>query len=145
MNTIRLAFCLAMAAVAGYAQSSTSLSGTISDSSGGIISGAVVELTNVDISVKRSVTSNQSGFYSFAQVSPGKYRLEASAPGVSRKVMSHIELLVNTPATVAIMLEVGAITQTVAVASEAPQVNTTDAALANAITTQAIIGPPHEP
>jgi hypothetical protein len=140
---LRVLTFLAAAAIA-FSQSFTSIDGRVTDPSGAAISGAAVELTNVDTGLKRSTVAEGTGLFSFAQVAPGKYSLSVKAPGFSVKTVGNLQLLVNTPVTVAVTLEVGAVTETVAVTSEAIQVNTTDASLGNAIGTLPISELPFE-
>src|SRR5438067_6614127 len=77
------------------------------------------------------------------QLPPRTYKLTASAPGFTDVVMNNVELLVNQPATVPIVFaKVGSTSTTVTVEATATQVNTTDASIGNAISTQAIIEMP---
>lgn len=135
-------FALSCAAVWG--QGFSSLNGTVTDSSSAVVIGAAVEITNQETGLKRSALSDNSGLYSFAQVVPGKYTISVKAVGFTVKLVSGVELPVNTPVTVPVTLEVGGVSETVSVSSEAAQVNTTDASLGNAITNQAIIELPFE-
>jgi hypothetical protein len=132
-----------MTAVA-CAQSFTSIDGRVVDPTGGAISGAVVDLNNVDTGLKRSVTTERAGLFSFAQIPPGKYSLTAQAPGFSAKSLQDLQLLVNTPATVIVQLEVGPVKEMLLVTTNTGQVNTTDASLGNAIGPQAITELPFE-
>ena len=137
----RLLFCLGLAGLltagmvpSAWGQALTSLRGTISDQSGAVIPAAKVTLVNVDTAITRVTSSSGDGVYEFLQVSPGKYRLAIEAPGFRKYVRDNIELLVNTPATINVALEVGHATEVVAVSAEAPLLNTTDASLGNVIT-----------
>lgn len=121
-----------------FAQAVTSVSGRVTDPTGASIPGASIELENTGTGLKRTGKSDPAGLYSFLQVVPGDYRLTAKATGFATKVINDVRLLVNNPATVNIGLEVGAISETVAVTAEAVQVNTTDASIGNAIGTRAI-------
>lgn len=125
--------------VALFAQATTQVSGVVTDPTGAVIPGAAIDLENVDTGLKRTTKSDAAGFYSFLQVMPGTYKLTASMSGFRTTTMPDVRLLVNNPATVNIRMEVGQITESVAVSAEAVQVNTTDATLGNAIGTQAIL------
>ena len=134
----RLLFCLGLAGLltagmvpSAWGQALTSLRGTISDQSGGVIPAAKVTLVNVDTAITRVSSSSGDGVYEFLQVSPGKYRLGIEAPGFRKYVQDNIELLVNTPATINVALEVGHATEVVSVSAEAPLLNTSDATLGN--------------
>jgi hypothetical protein len=115
-------------------QGLTSLSGTVTDPSGGFVPGASLTLFDADTGAKREATSDSSGRYSIAQVTPGTYRLTATAAGFNEVVLSGVQLLVSTPATVNVVFEkVGSQAMTVEVQAGAEQINTTDASLGNAI------------
>jgi hypothetical protein len=144
MTTLRTVVLFGMSTAILWSQSLTSLNGVVIDPSGGVMAGAVVEIPNLDTSTKRSVISDAAGLYSFNQVAPDRYRLTAQAPGFSVATIDDVQLVVNTPSTIAIKLQVGAVTESVAVLSEAVQVNTMDASLGNAITTNAIVELPFE-
>lgn len=122
-----------------YAQT-TSLTGTVTDPSGAVIPGATITITNIDTGAAREATADKQGSYTLSQVTPGKYKLVAKAPGFTDTVIERVELLVNQPATLNVAFEkVGATSTTVSVEAAAVQVNTTDASIGNAIATTAIV------
>lgn len=137
-------FVLFVSSVSVFAQSLTSLNGIVEDPSGALIPGAAVELLNTENGTKRSVRSDAGGAYAFPQVSPGLYQITATAQGFSKATIPDIRLLVNSPTTVNIRLQVGATTEAVNVSAEAVQVNTTDASLGNAFGTRPILQLPLE-
>ena len=143
MNQIKrfyeLVLTAAIASALAFGQAVTSLSGRVIDPTGGAIPGAAIELENTATGLKRTGTSDPTGLYSFLQVIPGDYRVTVKANGFATKVVNDVRLLVNNPATLNIPLEVGAISETVAVTAEAVQVNTTDASIGNAIGTKPIV------
>jgi iron complex outermembrane receptor protein len=59
-----------------------SLSGTVYDSSGSPVAGASVTLHQVAGSALLNATSNSAGHFTFNEVAPGEYLLDASAPGL---------------------------------------------------------------
>jgi hypothetical protein len=135
---------VSVVATFGYAQSSSSLSGNVADPSGAAVAGAKVEVTNIGSSAKRSTLTDESGLFSMSQLPPGKYTVTAESPGFSTGIVDALELVINTPSRLSIVLKVGNVTESVAVTAEAAQVNTTDASLGNAVTTKAIIELPFE-
>jgi Carboxypeptidase regulatory-like domain len=121
----------------------TSLTGTVTDPTGAVVPSATISIANVQTGAQRDVTSDNQGRYTIPQLTPGTYKLSARASGFSDVVINNLELLVNQPATVPITFEkVGTTTTTVTVEATGVQVNTTDASLGNAISTQAIIEMP---
>jgi hypothetical protein len=125
-------------------QSFTSLNGTISDASGAVVPSVAIEIKNKDTQATRSVLSDAQGRYIFAEIVPGHYRLEAKAAGFKMEVIEDLLLQVNSPATVNLSLQVGALSDSVAVSAEAAIVNTTDASIGNAIGEKPIVELPFE-
>jgi hypothetical protein len=121
----------------------TSITGTVTDPSGAVVPSAVVSITNLATGAQRTTTTDDQGRYTLSQVTPGTYKLTATAAGFAETAIASIELLVNQPATVPIKFsKIGSTTETVQVEAAAEQVNTTDASIGNAISTQAIIEMP---
>src|ERR1700733_10540176 len=122
-----------------HAQSFTSLHGTVTDPTGNAVVSVILELTNSQTAAKRSAVSDPGGAFTFDQVTPGTYRLTGKAPGFSVATVDSLQLLVNTPLTVALKLELGSVNQSVSVDAAAEQANTEDASLGTAVTTQSIV------
>jgi hypothetical protein len=110
----------------------TSLRGSITDKSGGAIPGVKVTLKNPALSVERTTTTGATGQYEFLALPPGTYELAVEKQNFQRYLQSNLQLLVNSPATQDVQLQVGSPTQTVEVSSQADTLNTTDASLGNA-------------
>lgn len=120
--------------IAAIAQTSTtSLHGVVSDQNGAVIPGATVTILDPTNGFSRDIVSNGQGEYQFVQVPPATYSLTVKAKGFSVARQS-VQLLVSTPATINVSMNVGAETTMVDVSTEAPQVNTQDATLGNAFT-----------
>ena len=116
------------------AQTGTStIRGTITDPSGGVISGATVTLTNTQTNAVRTVTSGDTGSYVFDLITPSTYRVTVEATGFKKKVLDNVQALIGKPTTADIALEVGAVNEVVEVRSSAQEalVNTQDATLGN--------------
>ncbi len=121
----------ALLAVCAFAQSTSQLNGSVTDPSGASVSGVTITLTENATGFKRTTTSNASGLYQFLEVLPGDYKLDANAQGFSPYRIEHVTLIVKTPSTVNIKLQVGSVTTSVNVEGEAPLINRTDASLGN--------------
>ncbi|MEQ1886870.1 MAG: TonB-dependent receptor [Bryobacteraceae bacterium] len=80
MKTLPLWIAFLLTCASAFAQSS--LTGTIKDPTGASVGKAVVTLTD-EKAAKRSTLSNESGSYTFTNVVPGSYSIEASAEGFS--------------------------------------------------------------
>jgi len=113
------------------AQDKTSLSGSVTDPQGKVISGATVTLTNTSTNVSREIKTGDNGSFVFTQMTPGTYTLKVEAKGFKTNIQEKLQLLVATPAEINIQLEVGAVTETVTVTGGEVQLNTNDATIGN--------------
>lgn len=129
--TLLVSFFLVFGTLA-LAQSTTSLRGTVSDASGAAIPKAKVSLTSAERGFERSTMTGGSGSYEFLQLQPGSYLLTVEMPGFRKYEQRGVQLLVDTPATVNVKLEVGTPTEVVEVTAEGAAINTTDASIGNA-------------
>src|SRR6202521_2830585 len=106
-----------------YAQTSgATLSGTVTDQSGGVVPQAAVSIKNVATGIERANASNAAGFYSVPNLLPGTYEVRASAKGFSTELQTGINLTVGEQQVLNFALPVGQMTQTVEVSTEAPTV-----------------------
>jgi hypothetical protein len=91
------------------------ISGTITDSSGGVVAGATVNLTNVASNGVRPTTTNDKGFYVFPYTDPGTYNISISKQGFKTTLVGDQVLQVGTQLTVNAVLEIGAVSSTIEV------------------------------
>ena len=118
--------CLSFAIGAGsstwlLAQSElATLTGTVADSSGGVIANADVTVKNQGTNISSTGRSNENGRYVVPSLKPGLYTVAVSAPGFKKYVNSAVTLQVNQTARLDIELTVGEVTQEVTVSAEAP-------------------------
>src|SRR5580658_5068448 len=110
----------------------TSLRGVVKDSSGALVSGASITLTDPANGNTYHETSNSAGYYIFAIVSPAHYQIAINSSGFATQTRT-AELLVDQPATLNFTLSVKADTVTVDVSSAAETLNFTDASVGNAV------------
>ncbi len=115
-----------------YGQATTTLSGTVTDASGAAIPGATTTLADQRTGSERTAQTDGRGFFQFLQISPGKYDLVVEMDGFSTGLVTGLELLVDTPATANVSLEIGAVSEVVTVEADAVLLNTTDATVGNA-------------
>src|ERR1017187_6944875 len=66
--------------------------GTVTDSSGAVVPGAKVTITNLDTQIKAVTQSNQTGNYVFNLLGPGHYSVSIEAPGFKMSVIPNITL-----------------------------------------------------
>ncbi len=96
------------------------ISGTVSDSSGASIGQATVTLTNLDTNGKNQLTADAAGSYSFVNIQPGRYKIQAEKQGFKNFVRSPIIVEIESGLKIDIVLPVGAASETVEVTGEAP-------------------------
>jgi hypothetical protein len=107
----------------------TSLRGSVTDKTGGAITGAKVTVRSAALSFERTTTTGDTGQYEFLALQPGTYELVVEMANFQRYLQSNLQLLVNSPATQDIQLQVGSTTETVEVSTQTETLNTTDASL----------------
>ncbi len=116
--------------------------GVVKDSSGAVVPGASVTLTNIDTSLTRTGASTEDGSYRFPALPVGHYRLEVLKEGFSALSRTGITLEVGQEATISLILEVGSPGQTVTVAEEAPLVQTSSSTLGGVVNEQQVLDLP---
>lgn len=107
----------------------TSIRGRVTDTSGAVIVGAEVTLTDAARALRREQTTSKTGQYEFLALPPGTYSLTVEQAGFRRHEHSDLQLLVDSPAIHDVILQVGTPTESVEVSGEAGVVNATDASL----------------
>src|ERR1700730_9770604 len=120
LAAIVLVFCSVLPAHGQV--SGATLSGTITDTSGAVVSNAKISVKNVDTGVIRDATSNNDGFFTAPNLLPGRYEVKVSAPGFDTAVNKNITLTVGSRQTLNQVLRVGQVSQTVEVTGSAPTV-----------------------
>lgn len=121
-----------------FSQSTTLLRGRVTDPQGGVIAGAIVTLSDAANGFARAGTTNTDGEYQFLQLAPGTYKVVAEKVGFTSLTRTGVQLLVNTPATLDLRMELGKTSETVDVAAEASTINTVDASVGNAFSEQQV-------
>src|SRR5271170_154022 len=120
----------------------TTMSGNVSDKSGGRVVGAQVTATNTDTNASRTATANGDGEFTIPFLPAGHYRLDVTATGFKKYSQSGIVLEVNVPARVDAVLHPGEISQTVSVTGESPLVNTSTAEVGRTIEHEEVVNLP---
>lgn len=125
LQRIAVAIMLAAMLPAGWAQTQTAtVRGEVTDSTGAVIPGAALTLTNLDQNRPWEVESNAAGAYVIQQIPPGNYSLVVQADGFKRYERQRFILQVAQVAEINVPLEVGDITETVEITAEAPLLET---------------------
>ena len=112
--------------------------GTVSDSSGAVVPGARVVVTNTATGVSRTLTTGATGEYVAPNLAPGPYSVAAEAPNFRKAEQPNIRLEVAKDQRVDFKLVAGAASETVVVTEEAPLVDTTTDVLGGTFSNEAI-------
>ena len=100
------------------------LLGNVRDESGAAVPGATITATETRTNISRTTTSNETGNYSFNNLSPGIYRVAAELVGFTKVGRDGVEVDVNTTIRVDIALKIGELSESVLVTGEAPMLQT---------------------
>jgi len=125
-NLRPLAAVVALAVAAQAQTSRGTVSGTVTDPSGAVVTGASVVLTHSATAVRRSGTSNEAGIYRFDAVDLGVYELKVTQPGFKSYLATGIGVQANLTTTIDPGLELGSETIAVQVSAEAEAVMVRD-------------------
>lgn len=116
-----------------WSQNLGSLHGNVTDPSNAVIAGATVTVTNTATSALRTAQTDSVGAYDFSQLAPGIYSVQVSKTGFKTFVQQQVTVLVATPTTLNVRLQIGAASQQVTVeAATVPSLNTEDATVGTA-------------
>src|SRR5260370_6079560 len=127
-----------------FAQETTrGLQGTVKDPSGAVINNAAVELTGSSLVGKKSLTTDSSGYYRFANLPPGTYALSVKAAGFSELKREGIVIEVGHLPTIDLALSVGAAGTVVEVSGAAPVIDVTTETTQTNITQDVVQDVPH--
>src|SRR5262249_54586447 len=126
-------------APAAYSQTTTStIEGTIKDPQGSVVPNAQVDVKSTSLTIERTATSDENGFYRVAALPAGTYAVTVSRSGFSNSTFPSVELTVNRTVTLDVQLEVGKVTEQINVTAEAALIDSTTAATGATVTTQQI-------
>ncbi|HTA68204.1 MAG TPA: carboxypeptidase regulatory-like domain-containing protein [Bryobacteraceae bacterium] len=125
-----------------FGQTFGSITGVVTDSSGGIVAGATVTVTNPQTNATRTATTNASGNYVFPALLPGVYDVRVEAQGFQPEVRNGVQLQVQQEARLDFQLKVGSLTEAVEVTGGAPLLTTENATVGTVIDNQRIIDLP---
>src|SRR6202049_3280294 len=117
MTSVRL-LCLACSLLLCgtlLAQTSASISGTVTDPSGAAVADADVTATNLGTGAERSGTSNAAGFYAIPSLAPGDYTLSVMKAGFRTTEFKRVPLSVAQALVLNVGLPLGTVQQSVEV------------------------------
>jgi len=118
------------------------VSGTVTDPSGAVVPGANVSATNTDTGVRANLTTNGSGFYSFQQLSVGRYTIAVERNGFRPYQRTGVVIDANSSLTVDAVLNVGNASEAVIVIENQAQVETVSTQMGEVISAERMTAVP---
>src|SRR5437764_13832657 len=100
-------FILLFSALPAVAQTQAGISGVIHDSSGAVIPGVTVTVTNPATNFVRTAISNEAGVYNFPSLQPGRYNIKVELPAFRTITQNDLELQLKQSERLDSTLEVG--------------------------------------
>ncbi len=132
---------LMICSVGVFAQSQATtgtIQGTIVDPNGAVVSGATVNVKNVETGFERTVTTNADGFFTAPLLPLGRYRVTTDASGFSKSVLENVDVNIGQTLSVRIDMKIGSATVTVDVSAEADAVDTARTELSSQINERSV-------
>jgi len=112
--------------------------GTVTDSSGAVVSGAKITLVSEETGLSRTLTTDSHGEFQAPSMPTGSYTVTAEAQGFKLASVSNLQLSVDQRVKVDLKLEIGAMTETVSIEASRPLVQTSSSDLATTVNTKQI-------
>ena len=130
IHKVLLALVVALLACGtGWSQAVGSIVGSVTDTSGAVIPGAKVTVTNVATNVTNVTQSDASGNFQVLNLLPGNYKVVVQKQGFQQYVIPSEAVAVDKASPALAKLSVGQVSQTVEVSSQAPLLNTQSSSL----------------
>lgn len=118
--------------------------GTVTDSTGAVIVGAKVTVTDALTNTDRTTQTNSQGSYQLFGLNAGTYRVTVEAPGMTKGEVINVVLNGSDVATADVMLKVSSSQASIVVTQEAPAINTEDQAISQTLTNEAVVELPRD-
>ena len=112
-----------LCSVSAGAQVYATLSGRVTDATGGVIPAVTVTATNIDTGVSRTVVTTRVGLYEVVALPVGRYEIHATKQGFAEQIRAGVVLDVGQDATADLALRVGEVKEHVTVTENVPVVN----------------------
>ncbi|MGH9604777.1 MAG: carboxypeptidase regulatory-like domain-containing protein [Terracidiphilus sp.] len=131
------AICILCAGASGalFAQGNGSISGTVADTTGAMVAGAEITLTQITTGLVLKTTAGADGTYVFPTLAPSVYNVSARASGFAAFTEKGVQVRADNAVTVNIALRPGNATETVTVNAQPAQVDVTTGTLQQVIGT----------
>ena len=116
--------------------------GSVTDSSGGSIAGARIEVRNLGTNVSQAVKSGSAGDYSIVNLNPGLYSVTVTISGFGPQTKSPIDVKIGGTSRADVALSVGSVSETVTVTSSQNELQTDTSSLGGVVEGRAVLETP---
>src|SRR5580692_4024847 len=130
--------CLLPANALAQGETTSAIVGQVRDTTGAVVPGATVTITNLETSLKRSARSDDAGRFNFPQLKPGTYSVRAEAQGFSPGQNDNVISGLGQKQSVDFTLKVARSKEVVEVSSEPSLINPEDANTSTTLTAPAL-------
>jgi hypothetical protein len=138
-----MALCTFSAGFSAWAQQITaSITGTVEDTAGAALPDASVTARDTERGTSNTTKTTQGGVFNFSNLPIGTYEVKVEAPGFDTAIQPPIVLVLNETARLNFKMKVGAVSNTVQVSSEAPQLQSDTTQVSTLINAHTITGIP---
>src|SRR5215472_10131963 len=125
-----------------FAQTTSTVEGTVTDHQGLAISGAEVSIASDNLAISRKTTTDANGSYQIAALPAGIYTLSVSHTGFNTQILKGLGITLNRTFRFNVSLEVGTVEQKVEVSGQIPLLETTSSSEGATIVPQQIVDMP---
>src|SRR3984957_10573271 len=122
----------------GQGETTSAIAGSVTDPAGAAIPGATVTVANIENGLKRSVTTDDSGRFSFPQLKPGVYAVKAEADRFETQRNNSVSAGLGQSQTVDFKLNVASQSDTIVVQEQAPLINPENANTSTTLTAHSL-------
>ncbi len=136
------AVCYGLAAAAWAQKDTATIVGAVKDTSGAVVPGAKVTVTDVDRGLTFATSTNASGDYVASPLHIGRYNVRIEKEGFKTSVAGPIDLQVQDRAEVNVTLQVGQMVQTVEVSGSIPLLETQTSELGQVVDARRMVNLP---
>ena len=134
-----VAILLLLTALASGQDPRGTILGRVEDSTGAVIAGIEVRAVNRATGVAASARTNTAGSFNLPFLLAGVYTVTAEMPGFKRFVRDNVEVRVAESVELRLVMEIGAVSETVEVTAESPLLTTTDASQGTVVDERAVM------
>jgi len=134
LSVIAITVIFAATATISFAQSSGSLSGTVTDTTGAVVQGAAVTVKNVATNAERTVVTNEDGRWTIPVLPVGTYSVSYAKEGFQKAINENIEVEASVPRTIDASLTVGGTENVVTITDSTPLITPETSTTARQIT-----------